>query len=514
MTPLIQGLMKPAAYDHAVSSPQLLETHISWVILTGEYAYKLKKPVDFGFVDFTTLARRKHFCEEEVRLNRRLAPDLYVDVVPIHGSPESPRLQGQGEPIEYAVRMRQFPQEDLLPDALGRQSVSAEALERFARKIATFHARASRATATDPYGTPELIRAAMTECLEPLRPIGTLADSVAEVSSWIDGAVEKLASWFAARKSSGFVRECHGDLHLGNMVWRNGEIEAFDCLEFNPKLSWTDVVAEIAFTVMDLREQGYTSLASRFLNAVYMESGDYAGLHGWKWYFAYRALVRAKVTALRLQQADMTAEEEAALTGNLEQYVELARQTIHTTSGGIVLMHGFSGSGKSVAARSIIERLPAVVVRSDAERKRLFGLWGTEHDIVLTGDRYAAEITLRLYRERLMQCVEAILDAGFLAVIDAASLSRWQRDIFRELAHRRGVNFRIVSVVADVATLEQRLTLRQTERTDPSDADIAVLRKQLQTHEPLDDREQRDVILADSTRTDWLDRLVGEGLSN
>lgn len=513
MTPLIQGLMTPAAYDHAISSPQMLETHISWVILTGDYAYKVKKPVDFGFVDFTTLARRKHFCEEEVRLNRRLAPDLYVDVVPVLGTPESPRLYGTGEPIEYAVRMRQFPQDDLLPAALARQSVPPEAIERFARKIASFHANARRATSTDPYGSPELIRVAMAECLELLRPIGALADSVAELSSWIDGAAERLAPWFAARKSNGFIRECHGDLHLGNMVWRNGEIEAFDCLEFNPNLSWTDVVAEIAFTVMDLRERGFSSLASQFLNTVCEESGDYAGLHGWRWYVAYRALVRAKVTALRLQQADVTAEEQASLSGSLAEYVELARQTVHATSRGIVLMHGFSGSGKSVAAHAMIERLPAVVVRSDVERKRLFGLWGTEHATVLTGDRYTAEIARLLYRERLVQDVESILDAGFLAVVDAASLSRWQRDVFRDLASLHGVSFRIVSVVADIATLEQRLAARQSEGRDPSDADIAVLRKQLQSHDPLDDREQRDVILADSTKPDWLNRLVSEAFA-
>jgi aminoglycoside phosphotransferase family enzyme/predicted kinase len=508
MTPLIQGLMKPAAYDHPISSPQLLETHISWVILTGEYAYKLKKPVDFGFVDFTTLARRKHFCEEEVRLNHRLAPDLYVNVVPIFGSPESPRLHGTGEPIEYAVRMRQFPQDDLLPAALARQSVPPEAIERFARKISLFHSSARRANSTDPYGSPELIRDAMTECLAPLQPLATMADSVAELSSWIDLNAKQLAPWFTDRKTSGFVRECHGDLHLGNMVWRNGEIEAFDCLEFNPNLSWTDVVAEIAFTVMDLRERGFASLASRFLNTVCLESGDYAGLHGWKWYVVYRALVRAKVTALRLQQDDVAAEERAASKESLAQYVELARATARTASPGIALMHGFSGSGKSVAARALTEQLPAVVIRSDVERKRLFGMWGTEHDIVLTGDRYAAGITHRLYRERLVQCVEAILDAGFLAVVDAASLSRWQRDVFRDLAHQRGVSFRIVSVVADVDTLKQRLMARQTEGNDPSDADIAVLRKQLQSHDPFDDREQRDVILADSTTPEWLDRLV------
>jgi predicted kinase len=292
------------------------------------------------------------------------------------------------------------------------------------------------------------------------------------------------------------------------MVWRNGEIEAFDCLEFNPNLSWTDVVAEIAFTVMDLRERGFASLASRFLNTVCLESGDYAGLHGWKWYVVYRALVRAKVTALRLQQDDVAAEERAASKESLAQYVELARATARTASPGIALMHGFSGSGKSVAARALTEQLPAVVIRSDVERKRLFGMWGTEHDIVLTGDRYAAGITHRLYRERLVQCVEAILDAGFLAVVDAASLSRWQRDVFRDLAHQRGVSFRIVSVVADVDTLKQRLMARQTEGNDPSDADIAVLRKQLQSHDPFDDREQRDVILADSTTPEWLDRLV------
>ncbi len=508
MDTLIQALQRPDAYDHPVADFHVLQTHISWVILTGEFAYKIKKPVNFGFVDFTTLARRCHFCEEEVRLNRRLAPELYLGVRPIFGPREHAAFCGTGEPIEYAVQMRQFDQRDLLPAVLARGELRVEQVDQLAVDIAKFHRHASVASIDDPWATPAAIRTSVFDNFEVLDRDENHRESVAALREWSEQESARLSPWFKQRRVAGRIRECHGDMHLGNMVLLNDTIRIFDCLEFNPHLSWTDVIAEIAFVTMDLQDRGRPDLALRLLNRWLEQSGDYDGLTGWRWYFGYRALVRAKVAALRLHQNDLEASDLTAIRSDLQTYFSLARNETGSRPTAVILMHGLSGSGKSFVSERICEQFAAIRLRSDVERKRLFGKWGDPGPTQLTGDMYSAKTTETVYRETLAAYVPRILDAGFSAVVDATCLHGWQRQVFQDLAARLDVPFVIITLQAQPETLRQRLVQRRAATSDPSDADITVLEQQLAFHEPLSSAEQSTSLVVNTESTDWWPTLA------
>jgi aminoglycoside phosphotransferase family enzyme len=301
MDPLIAALLKPVAYDHPVRRIQLLETHISWILLTGPFAYKLRKPVQLGFVDFSTAARRRQDCIEEVRLNRRLAPDLYLGVRDIHGPPDQARFHGPGAVIEAAVQMRQFDQAALLPLVLQRQGLDDSAIDALAQRLALFHDSAAVAPAGGAFGSAAMVISPALANLQVLEEYASKAE-LGSLRRWTETTAERLTPLFQQRLSAGQVREGHGDLHLGNMALLAGEIVVFDCLEFNASLRWIDPISDMAFLVMDLEQVAQPRLAARLLNGWLAWGGDYEGLHLWRWYLTYRALVRAKVTALRLIQ--------------------------------------------------------------------------------------------------------------------------------------------------------------------------------------------------------------------
>ncbi|EDY37345.1 Uma3 [Cyanobium sp. PCC 7001] len=491
---LIQALLRPQAYPHPVSRFQLLQTHISWVVLTGSLAYKIKKPVNFGFVDFSTLERRRRCCHEEVRLNRRLNPRLYRGVVAIGGSPAQPRIAeatdepaaSSGQAREYAVRMEQFPQEALLPAVLERGKVSGRHIDRLADALARFHGQAAQAERDGPYGTPKAVLEPVLANVTSLRRHADpgLAPRLERLQAWIQRTDRQLRSRFAARLASGRIRECHGDLHLGNLLLRREAIEVFDCLEFNPGLRWIDPISDIAFLVMDLQEHGEQALGSRLLNRWLEQSGDYRGLELWAWYVSYRALVRAKVAALAADQV------------SVERYIRLAERTAEPRPQGLVLCHGLSGSGKSHHSGRLLEQLGAIRLRSDVERKRLFGLWGVaradrDGPPPRQGDPYAAAVGEELFSRVLPELAETLLRAGQTVIVDATFLQRRNRQAMAAVAARAGVPLVIVSCEAPKALLEQRLRQRQRQGEDPSDADLAVLRQQERDHEPLTAEEQR-----------------------
>ncbi len=510
MPPLIRGLMRPEAYDHPVSGFQLLETHISWIILTGQFAYKLKKPVNLGFVDFTTLELRRHFCEEEIRLNSRFAPELYLGVRPIYGTTSEPSFQGSGAPLEFAVQLRQFDQAQLLPAVLQRGALRSDHIDRLAVTLAEFHDRAAVAEKESPWGTPEAVRVPFDANFQSLESTDLANRRIAALKLWSDAEFERRKDWFQQRHDTGRIRECHGDLHLGNLVLLDDEIRLFDGLEFNPGLRWIDVISEIAFLVMDFEERGRPDFAFQVLNCWLEHSGDYEGLTGWRWYLIYRALVRAKVAALRLQQSDIASDERLAKQDELTKYVELADRTLRNRLTPLIVMHGFSGSGKSHVAQFLCQRFGAIQLRSDVERKRMFGKWGAPAETTRTGDLYAPEVTRKLYEQVLAGLSPGILAAGFPVVIDAACLRRGQRALFHDLATKLRVPFLIVDVQARVETLERRLLQRNQEGCDPSDADHAVLDRQLADHEPLSSEELAISLPVGTETTTWQDDLTRE----
>jgi len=480
----------------------VLETHISWVLLAGEYAYKIKKPVALGFLDFATLQRRRFYCEEELRLNRRTAPRLYLEVVPITGSESAPRLGGQGEAIEYAVRMRRFPQEALLSGMAQAGALGPGQIDALARATAAFHARAARAEGAQAFGTAaEVLAPAMQnfDQIEALVGPGEEMSELERLRAWTRDEHARLRQAFEARKAGGFVRECHGDLHLGNVALIDGQPTPFDGIEFSEALRWIDVMSDVAFVVMDLADRRLPRLAYRFLNAYLEDTGDYAGLSVLRFYLVYRALVRAKVACIRVHQRGVAAEELRRGESEHLQYLRLAHSLASGSRRALVLMHGLSGSGKTTVARQLIDALGVLRVRSDVERKRLVGLEAQARSgSALGAGLYAADLTARTYA-RLADLARAIVAAGYPAVVDATFLSRAQRGAFAALAHELGVPFAIADCQAPEAVLRERVALRERAARDASEAGLAVLEQQLASREPLSGDELRARVVFDTS---------------
>ncbi|MEA5417324.1 bifunctional aminoglycoside phosphotransferase/ATP-binding protein [Synechococcus sp. BA-132 BA5] len=499
---MIAALLDPDAYDHPVERVDWLETHISWILLTGTFAYKIKKPVNLGFVDFSTPERRRWFCQEELRLNRRLAPDLYLGLSPIHGPPERAAFHGSGPTLELAVRMRQFPQSALLGAVLERHGLSDSLLEGLADDLAAFHAAAAVAGPDDPYGAPELVKAPAAANLEVLEACGLVPEpDVAALRQWTDDQFERLQPIFAGRRSQARIRECHGDLHLGNMLLEGERLRVFDCLEFSPELRWIDVISDLAFLVMDLEHRERPDLGAVLLNRWLGRCGDYAGLLTWRWYRIYRSLVRAKVCALRLGQQALDASESVLLHHDLERYLLGASRATATPAPALVITHGVSGSGKSHRARQLCQRQGWIQLRSDVERKRLFGLWGQGAAPSLQGDPYRPEVSALLYDQHLPEQAGRILAAGMSVVVDATFLRRGQRQRMAELARQRGVPFLILACISSKEQAQRRLVERQARGGDPSDADGAVLEAQFRTVEPLNGHERSRCLEVAATMT-------------
>jgi aminoglycoside phosphotransferase family enzyme/predicted kinase len=511
--PLVAALRDPACYPHPAGPVELVETHISRVFLAGDYAYKIKKPVDLGFLDFRSLEARRFYCEEELRLNRRTAADLYRDVVPIVETPEGVRVGGSGRAIEYALRMRRFPQEALADDKARRGELRAGDIDRIAAAIAAFHATVSRAPAESGYGLPGHLTAPALANFDQLT--GLIADPteracLEELRAWTLGEGARLHNAFEARKREGFVRECHGDLHLGNIAFLGGQPVPFDCIEFDPELRWIDVMNEIAFLAMDLFEHRLDPLAWRALNAYLESTGDYAGVGVLRYYLVYRAMVRAKIACIRaLQPGDGRGTQGRALRESRE-YLALAASLARAGPRALILMHGLSGSGKTTIAQTMLERIGAIRVRSDIERKRLHQLPSDARTHAAPHAGIYSPSATRVTYDRLEQAARDIVSSGYPAIVDAAFLRRAERDAFRTLAAELQASFVIVSCRAPEADLRRRVARREAEMSDASEAGIAVLENQLATQEPLGGDEARHTVIIES---EWNEARMREAIA-
>ena len=504
---MIEALRDPKLYSALDFPPgverparlEMIETHISCILLTGVHAYKIKKPVNLGFLDFTTPAARRFYCEEELRLNRRTAPALYLDVVPIAGTASHPLPGGLGPVIDYAVRMRRFPQHALLDRMVREGTLSAASLEHLGATIAAFHLALPPAEPEAGYASAPQVLAAAVQNFTQIRALSPLRGELGAVEglrSWTAREHSRLAAVFEARKREGAVRECHGDLHLGNIVMLAGRPVPFDCVEFNAAFRWIDVMSEVAFLMMDLEEHGQPGLASRFLNRYLEDTGDYAGLRVLRFYVVYRAMVRAKVALIRLAQPDAGAQTKANAEGEFLRYAGFARRVSTSRRGALILMHGLSGSGKSTVARALADSLDAVHLRSDVERKRLQGLDARTRTASGPGEGiYGAESTQRTY-ERLEELAGYAISAGYPAIVDATFLEPRDRARFRKLARNAGVPFAIVSCAAPAEVLRDRVLRRQAQGADASEAGIVVLERQLASFRPLESSERAEVVEA------------------
>lgn len=506
---MIESLQRPECWPSEVTAVERVETHISWVLLTGKEAFKIRKPVDLGFLDFSTLARRDHYAHEEVRLNRRFAPELYLGVVRITGTVDAPQIDGDGPLLDVAVRMRQFDQARQLDRELAAGSLTPEDVVTVGREIAAFQEQAPRAEAGDDFGTPDAVWAPVAENFSQIRTAlddASAAEILAVLERSSSAWAGSLREVFQARRAGGFIREGHGDLHLANLTRLPEGIRAFDCIEFSPALRWIDVVNDIAFIIMDLESKCRNDLSWWCLNAWLAHSGDYRGLSVLRFYVLYRIMVRAKVAVLRRNQVEGQARQDA--DDDFRAHLEQAQDLVSPPAPRLLLTCGVSGSGKSWVAGRLAAAAGLVHVRSDVERKRLFGLKPEEDsDSGLDSGIYSAEASQQTY-VRLQEIAASVLDSGHGVIVDATFLTAAQRAPFIALAQRRGIDVGVLAVTAEIATLEQRVRDRAQDGKDASEADTEVLGGQLRLLEPPREDEGIWVLKVDNDQEVDIDGLM------
>jgi len=484
---LIDSLLHQNVYPHPVKNIRLIETHISWVILTGSFAYKLKKPIKLEFLDFSTLEQRKYFCDEELRLNRRWAPEVYLEVVPICGSFGGPIIGGDGTPIEYAVKMSQFPQSVQLDAQLGAGLLLAADMTELAEMVAEKHGSAAVFDQPGAADAVELIRHPMQENIEHLKE-HIDSEEWQCLASWTSDNLRNLQTMLVQRQCDGFVRECHGDLHLRNLARLSSGIAAFDCVEFSEELRNIDVISDVSFLMMDLISRERQDLAYIFINRYLECTGDYAGMSLFGLYYVYHALIRAKIAAIRsVERSDEAARQRDE--EEMEHCCGVALRWIESRRPCLMIMHGFSGSGKTWLSQQLLSRLPAICVRSDIERKRSYDLEETESSGADVGAGiYDPHARADIYAT-LAAAAKTSLGIGQHVIVDAAFLEHADRQRFRELAKQMNTGFIIVDVYAAPDELLRRLDRRKHDARDASEADVQVLRYQYERADPLDAAE-------------------------
>lgn len=493
----VERLLLPAAWPHPVERVTLVETHISWVFLTGPFAYKVKKPLKLEFLDFSTPDRRRYYCEEEVRLNRRFAPGLYLGTVPIGGTAAAPRVGGEpddssrhrGEPAlrEWAVKLVQFDEACRLDALFDAGRLAADDCVRLGEEIARVESTLAVADPSKGYGTPERLAAVFAMNLgEIVRHRPDVAARARAVGEWLGARLERDRGAFLERVAGGRIRECHGDLHLANIVLLDGRPVAFDSIEFNPELRWIDVASDIAFLTMDLESRGRADLAAHVTSAWMETADDHGAATVLPVHRVARAVVRAAVAAIRGAQADCAPVERTRARAECDRYLALAERLMAPPAPVMLVVTGVSGCGKSTLAGRIVGRLGAVRLRSDVERKRLAGMAPADRPDgpAAVAALYSAESTGRVYG-RLAELARTLLAAGTSVVVDATGNTRAERRLLAAAATDRGVPLAWLDVDLPESTLVERVDRRRREGHDPSDATVDVLRRQLAAREPI-----------------------------
>lgn len=506
----LNALLAPRAYPHPVQRVELIETHISWVLLAGDFAYKVKRPVCFSFVDLRSAARRKYLCEEEVRLNSRFAPELYLQTCAITLECGEARMEGPGNAIEHAVKMRRFARGETLDCLLERHAIQPEGLDAFGRALALMHAGLPTDARLIGHSATrgDIILSNLRECVSAAEIFGDSA-LVEGLTEPIKARLRAAESWIAARLRGGKVRECHGDLHSENVIRWADRLVAFDCLEFDSALRHIDVADEIAFLLSDLEARGYPEYAQAFLGGYLSQSGDYEACRHLPIYKVHRALVRAKVIALRAAQAPAAPESvRAALRQRYQARIDCARECLSHHSPVLVLMSGLSGSGKTWLARQLAPPLGAVHLRSDVERKRLADL----PELASSGSSlghgiYSDDSGERVYKA-LASAAGSALQGGYPTIVDATFGKREHRRDFQTLASKQGVPICIVRCQAPLETLQARLAERARVGKDASEAGLSVLDWQLKRHESIGEDESMTVLDVSSAESAPTQRLL------
>lgn len=523
-TELLAHLINSAFYPHPVEKVEVRETHISWVFLAGDFAYKLKKPVDFGFLNYTSKEARQKYCQLELELNQRLAPQLYLEVLPLTGSPSEPQINGAGEAFDYLLKMQRFDDSQLLANLEEKGELKEEHLLQLTEELANFHlglaAKEPAETPPNNLGSPEAVWQPMQQNFDQIKPFLTKTEDLAQLeqlAGWAEDTFNRLQPMLESRLAEGFIRPCHGDLHLGNATLHENKVVAFDCIEFNLEFRWIDVINDLAFLIMDLESRQQTSLAQLSLNHYLELTGDYAGLALLNLYKAYRALVRAKVSLFMLGDDSLSAEAKEETWATYYKYAALAESYTEFSTPYLLITHGFSGSGKSTLTKEVVKQLNGIRIRSDVERKRLYGFAPTDktstktnHQQELDAGIYTPEATAKTYAE-LTRLANLVLRACYPVTLDATNLKLAQRQQLVEVAQSLGLASLIISMGASEDTLRRRIAKRlatAVENKEASEANLEVLEQQLANHDPLTEEELAYTVKVDTDAPNASQRLI------
>ncbi|MDP5339888.1 MAG: phosphotransferase [Litorivicinaceae bacterium] len=431
---LINALRQPRCYPHQTAEIRLIESDLAWVFLTGSTAYKIKKPIDLYFLDASTLERRLELCQNEVRLNRRSFPELYLGVVSITDDPDGPRIQGSGPVIEYAVQMRQFDPDQSLDQILMRGQLDHQVLEHLIQTVFTLHDTAPVAGIELPFGEPNSLYTPAQLNFDQVRPHLTEYRDLAQLvqlEAWAHETLKRLWPRFAERKDLGMIRELHGDLHLGNAILTDdGEVRLFDCIEYRAEFRWVDVISEVAFLTLDFAARGALARARHVLNRYLELTGDYHALWVYQGYYAYRAMVRAKESLLGLNAPLLPGDETRTPLERYRRYTTMAEAATAITPRVLLITLGMSSTQRQQITHQWVDDFGLIRLRSDLERERLFG------------DREGREP--QTYRQ-LLDLAELTLRAGFPVVVSGRFEDRRDRERFQRLAEAQGLLFGILT---------------------------------------------------------------------
>lgn len=495
LPPLIQEMLKPEFYPHPVETPiRLIQTHVSYVTLTGDYAYKVKKAVNFGFLDYSTLEKRQHFCEEEIRLNQRTAAPIYLEALPISQQDDHYILETVGNVVEYVVKMRQFPQSALLSHLFERGELTEELLRRLAEAIAQFHLNAQTDEYIRSFGTVDSIRQSIDENYE--QTVGFIGGPQTqkqfdETKAYTDRFFATQLKLFQQRREQNKIRACHGDLHLNNICYWQDQLLLFDCIEFNESFRFVDVMFDIAYIIMDLTVNGREDLAAIFLSHYVEQTGDWEGLQVLPLYVSRQSYVRAKVMSFLLGDPSVAEADKQATAATAAKYYTLAWSYVQQRQGRLLIMSGLSGSGKSTVARELSRQLGGIYLRSDAVRKHLAGI-----PVAQRGDNslYIPEMSQKTY-SRLVDLGAALASQGYTIILDAKFDTQATRQRAIAAAQMHNLALTIVHCEAPLDILKERV---QQRSGDIADATLEVLEKQ--QLEPFTAAEAQFVTTIDTTR--------------
>ncbi len=494
---LIKQMLKPDFYPHPISKKiQLVQTHISYILLTGDYAYKVKKPVNFGFLDFSTLKKRSHFCQEELRLNKRGAAPLYLEVLPITQDGEQYHLGGTTKAVEYALKMHQFPQEGLLSTMLEQGKLSESHIEELGKVVARYHSQTETSDYIRSFGEVDKVRRSIDENYEVTSkyiPKAQTETQYKETKAYTDNFFTQHPELFINRFKNDCIRECHGDLHLHNICMWHSQILLFDCIEFNESFRFVDVMYDIAFTVMDLEARKRKDLANIFLNTYLEQTGDWEGLQLLPLYLSRQAYVRAKVNSFLLDESEVSVDVKEESRKIAADYYKQAWNYTKPQQGKLFLMSGVSGSGKSTVARYLSPKLGAIRIRSDAVRKHLAGIPLLERG---SDKLYTEAMSSKTY-SKLLELGIMLTTQGFTVILDAKYDKQNIRADAIAAAKKHQIPLKIIYCTAPEEILRDRLNRRSGDITDAT-ADL--LSSQLQNAEPFSDEEKSYLKILDTTQ--------------